>query len=199
MARWRYTRRASWNWFLKHGLDETSKSLSLESINHPTEKDLCPDPATLRRTQGMAGEFIGCRPELDQFSGNQVRNLEKRWFGAFLGRRTFWNIVRVVWCRLWKHFNPISKWDNCVIGRQCGVVEKLQARHSSRINLRSRSLSSCVGIPDCGRFASKFTGVGVTLSTPLLLVDNKSALILAICGLSWRSWYLAVQRGFPMR
>ena len=32
---------------LKHGLDETSKSLSTVSINHPTEKDLSPDPATL--------------------------------------------------------------------------------------------------------------------------------------------------------
>ena len=42
---------------LKHGLDETSKSLSTVSINHPTEKDLPPDPATLRKIQGMAGEF----------------------------------------------------------------------------------------------------------------------------------------------
>ena len=42
---------------LKHGLDETSKSLSTVSINHPTEKDLPPDPATLRKIQGMVGEF----------------------------------------------------------------------------------------------------------------------------------------------
>ena len=42
---------------LKHGLDETSKSLSTISINHPTEKDLPPDPATLKKIQGMAGEF----------------------------------------------------------------------------------------------------------------------------------------------
>ena len=42
---------------LKHGLDETSKSLSTVSINHPTEKDLPPDPATLRKIQEMAGEF----------------------------------------------------------------------------------------------------------------------------------------------
>ena len=34
---------------------------------------------------------------------------------------------------------------------------------------------------------------GVTLSTPLLLVDNKSALVLATCGGSWRTRYFAVR------
>ena len=34
---------------------------------------------------------------------------------------------------------------------------------------------------------------GVTLSTPLLLVDNKSALVLATCGGSWRTRYCAVR------
>ena len=33
----------------------------------------------------------------------------------------------------------------------------------------------------------------VTLSTPLLLVDNKSALVLATCGGSWRTRYFAVR------
>ena len=46
------------------------------------------------------------------------------------------------------------------MGRQCGAVEKLEATDSSAIDLRSRSLSSCAGIPDCRRSASNVRGVG---------------------------------------
>ena len=85
---------------LKHGLDETSKSLSTVSINHPTEKDLPPDPATLRKIQGMAGEFnwLSTRTradlildQFDQFSatkhGAWSIELGKKVFRYLLGKQ----------------------------------------------------------------------------------------------------------------
>ena len=202
---------------LKHGLDETSKSLSTISINHPTEKDLPPDPAMLKKIQGMAGEFnwLSTRTRADLGYWTSLISSAATKHGAWsieLGKKVLRYLlgkqnVRIRFPRGGSSESLIA-WSDAGYGgistrSQSGIIivwagsvvlwRSSKQRTAAQSTCEAEISAAALGFQIVEGLRAILEEWGIALSTPLLLVDNKSALVLATCGGSWRTRYFAVR------
>ena len=202
---------------LKHGLDETSKSLSTISINHPTEKDLPLDPAMLKKIQGMAGEFnwLSTRTRADLGYWTSLISSAATKHGAWsieLGKKVLRYLlgkqnVRIRFPRGGSSESLIA-WSDAGYGgistrSQSGIIivwagsvvlwRSSKQRTAAQSTCEAEISAAALGFQIVEGLRAILEEWRITLSTPLLLVDNKSALVLATCGGSWRTRYFAVR------
>ena len=202
---------------IKHGLDETSKSLSTVVMSHPTDKDLPPDSSTLKRIQGMAGEFnwlaTRTRADLGYWTslissaatkhGAWSLELGKKVLRYLLGKQS----VRIRFPRGGCSASLIA-WTDAGYGgistrSQSGVIiswagsivlwRSSKQRTAAQSTCEAEVSAAALGFQIVEGLRAILEEWSVTLSKPLLLVDNKSALVLATCGGSWRTRYFAVR------
>ena len=201
----------------KHGIDQTSKPMATIQMPNPAPDDRAPDEKELRELQAYAGEFnwLATRTRCDLSYVTSVIASAATHYAAWtlaLCKKVLRYICGTATTGLrfpvTGELTTMATWSDAGFA---GISTKSQTGvlvtwGGAVVTWRS-SRQSCVALSTCEAEVSAaamgfqiMEGLkclveewGVRLDTPILLVDNKSAITVAENGGTWRTRYFAVR------